>query len=104
MVILGQVNLRETKKQDFNLFFMFFQSVAMPTIVLHGFQVFYLFKERTTQGVLLRIYIEIQPVLSDKKIFKEFTKDILGKKSHAHWWPYFLDKSGQKYQFCKKVT
>ena len=55
---------------------MFFQSIAVAIRVLHGFQFLYLFKEMTIQGILLPIYNEIHPVLSDKKIFKYFTVDI----------------------------
>ena len=41
--------------------------------------------KRTNQGTLLQIYNEIQPLDSDKMIFKDVTIGILGKKCHAHW-------------------
>ena len=58
------------------IFSKFFQSVAMATRVVQGFQFFLATLERTTKGTLLPINNEIQAILSDKKIFKDFTIDI----------------------------
>ena len=45
---------------------------------------------RITQGTFLQNNIEIGPVVSDKKIFKVFYIDYIGKISPAPWWPCFL--------------
>ena len=43
-----------------------------------------------TKGTFLQNYIEMSPVVSDKKIFKVFYIDYIGKISPAPWRPCFL--------------
>ena len=75
----------------------------MATRVLQGFQFFLLYLERTTQGTLLLIYNEIQAVLLDKKIIKDFTIDIKEKRA-TPFGGYVFNKTGQKNQFYRGVT
>ena len=57
-------------------------------------------------------YIEISPVVSDKKIFKVFYIDYIGKISTAPWRPCFLTnpyglnnlgRESSKEHFCKII-
>ena len=57
-------------------------------------------------------YIEIGPVVSDKKIFKIFYRDYIGKINHAPWRPCFLTNPNglnnlgrrlPKEHFCKII-
>ena len=68
---------------------------------------------RITKGTFLQNYIEIGPVVSDKKIFKVFYTDIyIGKLSPAPWRPCFLTnpnglnnlgRGSPKEHFCKII-
>ena len=60
-----------------NNLFISLNPQIMTTRVLQIFKLFWLFLERTTQGILLPIYNEIQTVVSDNMIFKEFTLYII---------------------------
>ena len=68
--------------------------------------------KRITKGTFLQNYIEIGPVVSDKKIFKIFYTDYMGKISPAPWRPGFLTnlnglnnlgRESQKEHFCKII-
>ena len=65
-----------------------------------------------TKGAFLQNYIEIGPVVSDKKIFKVFYTDYIGKISSAPWRPCFLTnpngfnnlaRGSPKKHFCKII-
>ena len=67
---------------------------------------------RITKGTFLQNYIEIGPVVSDKKIFKSFLYRYIGKISPAPWWPCFLTnpnglnnlgRVSPKEHFCKII-
>ena len=67
---------------------------------------------RITKGTFLQNYIEIGPVVSDKKIFKSFLYRYIGKISPAPWWPCFLTNpnglnnlgtGSPKEHFCKII-
>ena len=67
---------------------------------------------RITKGTFLQNYIEISPVVSDKKIFKLFHIDYIGKISPASWRPCFLTnpnglnnlgRASPKEHFCKII-
>ena len=68
--------------------------------------------QRITEGTFLQNYIEIGPVVSDKKIFKVFYIDNMGKISPAPWQPCFLTnpnglnnlgRGSPKEHFCKII-
>ena len=67
---------------------------------------------RITKGTFLQNYIEIGPVVSDKKIFSSFLYRYIGKISPAPWWPCFLTnpnglnnlgRGSPKEHFCKII-
>ena len=67
------------------------------------FNSFNFFLESTNLGILLLIYNEIQAVRLDKKIIKDFTIDINGKRA-TPFGGHVFDKSGQKNQIYRRVT
>ena len=68
--------------------------------------------QRITKGTFLQNYMEIGPVVSNKKIFLSFLYRYIGKRSPVPWWPCFLTnpnglnnvgRGSTKEYFCKII-